>query len=221
MQLEYLVIYSKLRTERLETDEALELLTEYKATGNMEIREQLILACMPMVKNTARRMSLEFDVDMDDMISEGITAVIETIENVEIVENLFGYAKLAVMRKMWKSDLINCSGVIRIPEKAKYEIPGCVSSDLPVGDSGDTTLGEFIGDPDGDHTDRISLKVDMDSAMSKLSETDRAVVTMHLVHEMPRPKIAEILSISERNFRTRLTNALNRLQGLLAEYNFA
>ena len=215
------MIYSKLQTERLETDEAKELWMEYKATGNMEIREQLILACMPIVKKRARKMSLEFDVDYDDLVSEGVIAVIETIENVERAENLFGYAKLAVMRKMWKSDLINCSGVIRIPEKAKYKIPGCVSSDMPVGDSGDTTLSDFIGDPDGDHTDRISLKVDMISAMSKLSETDRAVVTMHLVHEMPRPKIAEILGISEQNFRTRLKNALNRLQGLLAEYNFA
>jgi RNA polymerase sigma-70 factor (ECF subfamily) len=58
----------------------------------------------------------------------------------------------------------------------------------------------------------------MNTAMLKLSEKHRAVVTMHDVQGMPHADIAKIMNCSEGTVRSRLFYAHKQLQAELAEF---
>lgn len=213
--------YSNLNVERFTNEQALEMLAEYRESGCMATRDQLIMSCMPIVKKRAKWFAVKFDVSADEMIADGIITVIEVIDNADIKGNLYSYVKIAVRHRMWQSDQILNSGVIRIPEKAKYAIPNVLSFETPVGnndDSANMVLGDFIADDNGEHTDRISIKIDVRDALSKLPEDQQGVIRLNVIQGIPRPKASSLLSITERRLRTLRKHGLNALRELLSEY---
>ena len=62
------------------------------------------------------------------------------------------------------------------------------------------------------------LHVKLNEALQKLSESHRAVVTMHDIQEMTHADIAKVLKCSEGTVRSRLFYARQQLQGFLSDY---
>jgi RNA polymerase sigma-70 factor (ECF subfamily) len=62
------------------------------------------------------------------------------------------------------------------------------------------------------------LQEKLNEALQKLSETHRAVVTMHDVQGMTHADIAKVMKCSEGTVRSRLFYARQQLQGILSEY---
>jgi len=62
------------------------------------------------------------------------------------------------------------------------------------------------------------LQEKLNEALQKLSESHRAVVTMHDIQGMTHADIAKVLKCSEGTVRSRLFYARQQLQGLLSEY---
>jgi len=57
--------------------------TAYKLTGDLEVRETLLIRYMPLVRNTAGRMAMGFpkSVELSDLISTGVIGLIEALKN--------------------------------------------------------------------------------------------------------------------------------------------
>ena len=62
------------------------------------------------------------------------------------------------------------------------------------------------------------LQERLNEALQKLSESHRAVVTMHDIQGMTHADIAKVLKCSEGTVRSRLFYARQQLQGLLSDY---
>ena len=62
------------------------------------------------------------------------------------------------------------------------------------------------------------LQEKLNEALQKLSESHRAVVTMHDIQGMTHADIAKVLKCSEGTVRSRLFYARQQLQGLLSDY---
>ena len=62
------------------------------------------------------------------------------------------------------------------------------------------------------------LQTKLNEALQKLSESHRAVVTMHDIQGMTHADIAKVLKCSEGTVRSRLFYARQQLQGLLSDY---
>jgi RNA polymerase sigma-70 factor (ECF subfamily) len=62
------------------------------------------------------------------------------------------------------------------------------------------------------------LQEKLNEALQKLSESHRAVVTMHDVQGMTHADIAKVMKCSEGTVRSRLYYARQQLQGFLSEY---
>jgi len=62
------------------------------------------------------------------------------------------------------------------------------------------------------------LQEKLNEALQKLSDSHRAVVTMHDVQGMTHADIAKVLKCSEGTVRSRLFYARQQLQGLLSDY---
>jgi RNA polymerase sigma factor (sigma-70 family) len=62
------------------------------------------------------------------------------------------------------------------------------------------------------------LQEKLNDALQKLSESHRAVVTLHDVQGMTHADIAKVMGCSEGTVRSRLFYARQQLQGLLSEY---
>jgi RNA polymerase sigma-70 factor (ECF subfamily) len=62
------------------------------------------------------------------------------------------------------------------------------------------------------------LQEKLNEALQKLSESHRAVVTMHDIQGMTHADIAKVLKCSEGTVRSRLFYARQQLQGLLTDY---
>src|SRR5207244_5200609 len=62
-----------------------ELWTEYKAKGDTQVRDRLILQYAPLVKYVAGRIrsGLPASVDQADLVSEGVIGLIDAIEKFE------------------------------------------------------------------------------------------------------------------------------------------
>src|ERR1700690_1381857 len=72
----------KERTGRLSADEALQLWTEYKDTGNPALRDRLVLTFAPMVKYIVYRKVRELPAqcEVEDFISCGLEALIRSVD---------------------------------------------------------------------------------------------------------------------------------------------
>jgi RNA polymerase sigma factor (sigma-70 family) len=64
----------------------------------------------------------------------------------------------------------------------------------------------------------MELQARLNGALQKLSETHRAVVTMHDIQGMTHADIAKVMQCSEGTVRSRLFYARQQLQGLLTDY---
>jgi RNA polymerase sigma factor for flagellar operon FliA len=73
---------AKERTGRLSADETLELWRSYKRTGDVRVRDRLVLTLAPMVKYIVMRKIREIPAryDVDDFISCGLEALIRSID---------------------------------------------------------------------------------------------------------------------------------------------
>ena len=58
----------------------------------------------------------------------------------------------------------------------------------------------------------------LNEALQKLSESHRAVVTMHDIQGMTHADIAKVMKCSEGTVRSRLFYARQQLQGMLSDY---
>lgn len=72
------------------------------------------------------------------------------------------------------------------------------------------------GNVDDDAAGRCT-RIDIESAMNRLSKGDRLVLTLFYVNDMPTAEIASLLGISDGATRTRLTRARERLKRIYSE----
>lgn len=89
------------RSFQLDKKGSMELLREYKRTGDPDLRERIILGTIPIVLNVVRKMSLKRKVEnFDDYISEGILGLISAVEsfNPDAGFAFSTYATLAIKR---------------------------------------------------------------------------------------------------------------------------
>jgi RNA polymerase sigma factor for flagellar operon FliA len=70
------------KSERLSSEETMDLWTEYKRTGNPRLRDRLVLTFAPMVKYIVYRKAREIPArcEVDDFISCGLEALIKSID---------------------------------------------------------------------------------------------------------------------------------------------
>ncbi|TDT68571.1 RNA polymerase sigma-28 (SigD/FliA/WhiG) subunit [Hypnocyclicus thermotrophus] len=67
-----------------------ELWIEYKKTGNLEVREQLIIKYIPLVKYVVGKMitNLPRTVEYDDLVEYGIIGLLDAVEKYDLSKNI-------------------------------------------------------------------------------------------------------------------------------------
>ena len=93
-----------------------ELIKKYKATGDINIRNEIILANIRLVEKWAAKYRMTSELDMEDLVSWGVIGMIRAIDKFELSHNTeFSTYAVYWIRQSITRAIHNESNIIRLP----------------------------------------------------------------------------------------------------------
>lgn len=183
--------------------------------GDSSATHALVKANLKFVVKVANRHRGQ-GVPLDDLIQEGNIGLLEAAQAFQPRngQRFINYAQLWI-RKRINETVAKTGRIVRLPHNQEYEIfkskrkgeevesPTRVSIDKPVGEDGDTTLGDLIlttGSEVEFAMEMDSIKFKVKQALTVLKERDRGIIMdyfgINREYEVPTDMIAEKYSMT-------------------------
>jgi RNA polymerase primary sigma factor len=183
--------------------------------GDASATHALVKANLKFVVKVANRHRGQ-GVPLDDLIQEGNIGLLEAAQAFQPRngQRFINYAQLWI-RKRINETVAKTGRIVRLPHNQEYEIfkskrkgeeveaPTRVSIDKPVGEDGDTTLGDLIlttGSEVEFAMEMDSIRFKVKQALTVLKERDRGIIMdyfgINREYEVPTDMIAEKYSMT-------------------------
>lgn len=212
--------------EWLENAELNALISKYRDSGDIEIRNRAIEALIPLAKFHANKFADIFpDADADDLFSESMIGLTKGFDNlvkkgVDPNKSTKGYLSRAIKYQILDCDEVNRAGVIRHPDNPAYEVP------VPV----DIECLTYNADPDSDleidvnyllehsdFTDQIARKIDLKVAMERLTPMQTKYIRMYYWDNMNSGEISRKLGKDTSTVGKAIREGLQRIEAFFTE----
>ncbi len=172
-----------------------------------------------VMKAKQRYESLEnkHGTELDDLIQSGYLAVLEAVKYYDPVKGFKFTTYLTNTLKTAFNEVLGIRTVRRNP------LNYCDSLDRPIGEDGDMTLLDTIGDMtpgrkeiEADIVESVyhqELRAALDNALKILPDDSRQILELHFYFDISAETLAENLNISHQGIFNKMANAYIRILG--------
>jgi RNA polymerase sigma-B factor len=164
--------------------------------GDLDARERLIEAYLPLARSLARRFAHRGE-RVEDLVQVGSIGLIKAVDRFDPERgDLAAYAAPTIVGEI-KRHLRDRSTVIRLPRQQHEPLVLVPAEDVPAGD---------------DELDASDARVAVSSGMRKLHRRERDAVRCRYFGDMSQAEIASTLGISQTHASRLLSSGLAKLR---------
>ena len=214
-----MIKYSNENLTQLTHSEVIDRIRTYKATGAIEVRNEVVESYLVMAEKAASKMASKSRDGRDECLSEAVLALVEAIERFDVDRgtNFSSYA--------WRC----MTGYILNKMNSRFNKNVSSSLDRGVGShrtatSDGTTFLDRVVDTNGTAAENLSdyeLRDDLMEAMMTLSDRDRQIVMMYfgigVEDRMTYEEISAVVGMTKMGCCKVVKRALATLKSALSE----
>ena len=194
----------------------------YKETGDINIRNDLVLSLMSLVHYFSHKIANENEgmgIHAEDLVSDGVEAVMKGIEHYKPEKGtLKTYMTYCICNNMRESTFLK--SVFNEPNRPVKPIRDVLSLDAPILADEDVLLADIFRDPD-DKIHRWDIEMDLCEALLTLDAEEAFIVDAKVgvtMEPMSNRQIGEQLGCSHAWISIRYREIFQRLKTLLEGY---
>ena len=211
-----------------------ELLKLYKETGSLEIKQEIVMRYIYLVKSIALQMRdiyLSF-VQVDDIINEGVIAIMSAIDKFDLDKKVKFetyistlYNKLGYYPSVQEvTEYLDISTEKYHDTMRKAALFNILSLDMVLAEAQGNEIGVRLthGDSQEQPEDQF-LKKELAGVLAeginKLKENEQLVISLYYIDELNMRQIADVLQVSEPRVSQIHANAIKKLRKHMEKFN--
>jgi RNA polymerase primary sigma factor len=179
--------------------------------------EERVEANMGFIVQQAQRYAGKYGVSMDDLIQEGRMAIVRASRKFDGRRGVkfLSYAGIGIQRAMRQFAQDHCH-IIRVPANRFHEVPvHQVSTDQPIGEDGDETLGDVLLSQEESVTGEVDCGMTAEALsriVGRLPKRMRAVLRGRFWEHKTLEQLGAELGLTRERIRQIEVEALRRLR---------
>jgi len=201
-------------------EESVVLWREYRRTGDLSIRNSLVMRHMGLVYQIANKYSVVARDSHDDLIQEGCLGLIRAIERFRpdygVQFSTYAYPVISGTIKNYLRDRRRLLGKSRwVHEESEFGVPDTYAAEgeelLPP------EVLETLAGAEGDFADEVVDRMLAKSLLGRLPALERRIVQHFFYDNLTQREVARIVARSTSRISRILRQALEKIRGLLLD----